>query len=654
MEGEVLLKLSGVRRSYLSGGEEVEVLHGIDLEVRQGELLAIVGPSGSGKSTLMNIIGCLDTPTDGSYTVRGQDTLNMLPDELAALRRDFFGFIFQRYHLLGHLSAAENVQVPAVYAGVRKVKRDERAVELLTSLGLEERVAYVPSQLSGGQQQRVSIARALMNGGQIILADEPTGALDQKSGQEVMRILSELNAKGHTIILVTHDRKIAACARRVIAIEDGRIQSDTVNENIVSHVGEKNQDHVAINNRWARSVGSYYDRFKEAFVMAVRAMVANRMRTLLTMLGIIIGIMAVVSVVALARGASEQVLANISSLGTNTITIYPGERMGDVRSGRVRSLTPRDLNALQGQPFVDSASASVQSTVLLRQGNLEYNGTAYGVSADIFRVYGYTVHEGRLFTDDEVRRNAQVAVIDHNTKENFFKDEDPLGRTILVNAMPVQIIGVLNEIDSPFMRPDQLYVYMPYTVSMSRLNHLNYLSSIVIRIQDGFSTPVAERSLVNLLTSRHGRQDFFIQSSDTIMKSISSATMTFTLLISAIAVISLIVGGIGVMNIMLVSVTERTREIGIRMAVGARQTDIMAQFLIEAVMVCLLGGFVGVLLSFGAGQAVQYFVPSITLSFSLDSIIAAVATSSLIGIGFGFMPARSASRLNPIEALARE
>ena len=298
MDHEVLLELKDVRRSYQSGNSEVEVLHGINLTVRRGEMVAIIGPSGSGKSTLMNIIGCLDNPSSGSYLVMGQDTLNMQPDDLAALRRDFFGFIFQRYHLLGHLCARENVQVPAVYAGVRKRKRDERAKELLGNLGLEERVDYRPAQLSGGQQQRVSIARALMNGGQIILADEPTGALDTKSGQDVMRTLQELNAKGHTIIIVTHDPRIASCARRVIAIEDGAIKSDTINEEVADPfvVQEREVQDVEpkINNRWARSLNAQIDRFKEAFVMAYRAMLANRMRTLLTMLGIIIGIMAVV------------------------------------------------------------------------------------------------------------------------------------------------------------------------------------------------------------------------------------------------------------------------------------------------------------------------------------------------------------------------
>lgn len=693
-EQDVLLELKDVRRSYQSGNTQVEVLHGINLTVRRGEMLAIIGPSGSGKSTLMNIIGCLDTPSSGSYRVLGQDTLNLEPDHLAMLRRDFFGFIFQRYHLLGHLSAQENVQVPAIYAGVRKGQRELRSQELLGLLGLGERINYQPAQLSGGQQQRVSIARALMNGGQIILADEPTGALDTKSGQDVMCILQQLNTQGHTIILVTHDPRIAACARRVIAIEDGVIKSDKINTEVAVSVGRRDNEEYDNNNaafivKTGEHVASmieapessaakvdngaaaaselsvqkplkgsfgrmYWDRFKEAFVMAYRAMLANRMRTLLTMLGIIIGIMAVVSVVALARGASEQIISNIAAMGTNTITVYPGTRMGDVRSGRVRSLTPRDLVALQGQPFVDSVSATVQTSSLVRRGAQESNATVQGVSLDIFRVHGLKLKSGRIFSQREIDVKAQVCVIDDNTAKLFFTTESPLGHNIIVGNVLMRIIGVLEKTDSFIIRGENPTVFMPYSSVMTRILNQNYVSSIVIRIQEGFSAPVAENAIKRLLLSRHGSVDFFMQSSDTIMKSIAEATMTFTIMISAIAVISLVVGGIGVMNIMLVSVTERTREIGIRMAVGARQADILAQFLIEAVMVCMLGGLLGVLFSYGVGQLLMHLTSGITLSYSLDSILAAVVTSSVIGIVFGFMPARAASRLNPIEALARE
>lgn len=753
---EVLLELKNVRRAYKSGDAEVEVLHGINLSVRKGEMLAIIGPSGSGKSTLMNIIGCLDTPSSGNYFVMGKDTHNMLHDELTSLRRDFFGFIFQRYHLLGHLCARENVQVPSVYAGVPKKKRDERALKLLEDLGLSHRSEYRPAQLSGGQQQRVSIARALMNGGRIILADEPTGALDSKSGRDVMNTLQELNSQGHTVIIVTHDPRIAACAKRVISIEDGNITSDVINEHPAKfelHMDGSNEDtqackqaashdessgkaqggkptstnepqtHAPVTheasiapsmhasshdpskhvpsqtpgmhapshderdeqysrvathttaartststqetadtlfaygskgNPWLFKLHAYTDRFKEAFVMAYRAMLSNRMRTLLTMLGIIIGIMAVVTVVALARGASEQIISNIAAMGTNTITVYPGQRMGDVRRGRIQTLTPRDLNALQGQPFVDSVSATVQTNALLRRGQKEANATIQGVSSEMFRVYGLALKKGRLFNEIELKSNAQVGVIDDNTAKLFFATEDPLGKTIIIGKVVIRVIGVLAKSDSWVIRGTNPTVFIPYTSVMTRLVNQNYLSSIVLRINDGFAAPVAEHAIKSILVTRHGREDFFMQSSDTIMKSIENATRTFTLMISAIAVISLVVGGIGVMNIMLVSVTERTKEIGIRMAVGAGRGDILSQFLIEAVMVCLIGGLLGVVLSYIAGHLIMHFAPNIVLSYSLTSVIAAVMTSSVIGIVFGFMPARSASRLNPIDALARE
>lgn len=575
---EVLLKLSNIKRAFGSGEAAVEVLHGINLEIKRGELVAIIGPSGSGKSTLMNIIGCLDTPTSGSYEVDGHNTFNLSQDDLAALRRDFFGFIFQRYHLLGHLDAKENVQVPSIYSGYKKDRRLNRSIALLEKLGLGEKINNKPSMLSGGQQQRVSIARALMNGGQIILADEPTGALDSQSGKEVMKILEELNSLGHTVILVTHDPRIAAHARRVITIEDGSIKSDEINCEGKTHKNKFEEKKLVLKDSWATSFNAYFDRFKEAYVMAWRSMLSNRMRTLLTMLGIIIGIMAVVTVVALARGASDKVIANISSMGTNTITIMPGQRMGDVRSGKVRTLNINDLDAIKGQPFVDSASPTIQSQVLLRHKNIENNATVYGVNDEYLRVYGMNVAKGRLFSSSESSNYPQICVIDANTAKTMFPNENPLGQRLLVNSMPVTITGVLEDKELAFRPHDALYVYMPYSTLMSRLVNQNYLSSIIVRVKVGFATAVAEKSIINLIESRHGRKDFFIQSSDTILKSINQTTGTFTLLISAIAVISLIVGGIGVMNIMLVSVTERTREIGIRMAVGARQSDIMIQF----------------------------------------------------------------------------
>ena len=650
---EVILSLKGIKKSYGTQSAKVEVLHGINLEIRRGELVAIIGPSGSGKSTLMNIIGCLDTPSDGSYFVGDKNTFNMQPDELASLRRGFFGFIFQRYHLLGHLSATENVQVPSVYALTDKEQRESRAVELLSMLGLENKTLSKPSELSGGQQQRVSIARALMNGGQIILADEPTGALDSKSGSEVMRILSDLNKKGHTIIMVTHDPRIAAHAHRVITIADGNIESDRINEDVPDYSDSDNQESFESTKK-LNIFSAFVESFKEAFTMAIRAMVANRMRTLLTMLGIIIGIMSVVCVVALARGASDKVIENISSMGTNTITIMPGSKMGDMRSGRFRTLNVKDLKALKGQPYVDSASPTVQNSGLVQKGNIDATATVMGVSDEYFRVYGMQIANGRFFNSHESVMAPQIGVIDNMTKKTLFPFEDPVGKRIFVMGKPITVVGVLTDKEIAFTRRDSLNIYVPYTTLMNRIIKQNYISSIIVRTKDGFSPAVAEASITSLLKNRHGRKDFFMMSSDTIMKSISETTGTFTVLISAIAVISLLVGGIGVMNIMLVSVTERTREIGIRMAVGAREKDIMSQFLIESVTVCIVGGLLGVSLSLLTGLVLYYLAPAIPLSFSLGSIIVAVVTSMAIGVAFGYAPARKAARLNPIDALARE
>lgn len=650
---EVILSLKGIKKSYGTDSAKVEVLHGINLEIRRGELVAIIGPSGSGKSTLMNIIGCLDTPSEGSYFVGDKNTFNMQADELASLRRGFFGFIFQRYHLLGHLSATENVQVPSVYALTDKAQRQTRAVELLSMLGLENKTLSKPSELSGGQQQRVSIARALMNGGQIILADEPTGALDSKSGSEVMRILSYLNKKGHTIIMVTHDPRIAAHAHRVITIADGKIESDKINDDVPDYSDSNNHENLEASKK-LNLFSAFVESFKEAFTMAIRAMVANRMRTLLTMLGIIIGIMSVVCVVALARGASDKVIENISSMGTNTITIMPGSKMGDMRSGRFRTLNVKDLKALKGQPYVDSASPTVQNSGLVQKGNIDATATVMGVSDEYFRVYGMQIEKGRFFNSYESVMAPQIGVIDNMTKTTLFPFEDPIGKRIFVMGKPITVVGVLTDKEIAFTRRDSLNIYVPYTTLMNRIIKQNYISSIIVRTKDGFSPAVAEASITSLLKNRHGRKDFFMMSSDTIMKSISETTGTFTVLISAIAVISLLVGGIGVMNIMLVSVTERTREIGIRMAVGAREKDIMSQFLIESVTVCIVGGLLGVSLSLLTGLVLYYLAPAIPLSFSIGSIIVAVVTSMAIGVAFGYAPARKAARLNPIDALARE
>lgn len=644
-----LLELHHVRREYPSGEGVFAALKDINLVIEAGEMVAIVGQSGSGKSTLMNVLGCLDRPTSGTYKVSGRVTSDLEPDELAALRREHFGFIFQRYHLLGDLTAAGNVEVPAVYAGRSREQRGQRAREILARLGLADRTSHRPSQLSGGQQQRVSIARALMNGGEVIFADEPTGALDSASGEEVMRILQELHSQGHTIILVTHDTQVAEHAERIIEIHDGDIIADRRKPR--EAVGTPHERPVPEGSAWQQAV----DRFREAFRMAVLAMAAHKLRTFLTMLGIIIGIASVVSVVALGRGSQERILSQISTLGTNTLTIFPGQSFGDMRSGKIQTLKDSDANALAELSYIDSVTPSVSTSVTARYRNVAATAQVSGVGGEYFRVRGLELIRGALFDAADVRRLEQVAVIDKNTEETLFPNgEDAIGKVVLLGQVPVQIVGIVGTQQQGFGGSDSLTVYAPYTTVMSRMLGQSFLSNVSVRIADNVSTDAASAAVTALLTRRHGTQDFFISNSDQIRQTIESTSQTTTLLIAAIAVISLVVGGIGVMNIMLVSVTERTSEIGVRMAVGARQSDILQQFLIEAVLVCLVGGVIGVLLSLLVGVVFSFVPSSFQLSYSVTSIVAAFACSTLIGVGFGFLPARRASSLDPVEALSRD
>jgi len=652
MTAPPLLQLIGLGREFPAGEGAIAVLKDVDLEIQAGELVAIVGASGSGKSTLMNILGCLDRPTKGYYRFAGRDVGTLEADELAALRREHFGFIFQRYHLLADLNAVGNVAVPAIYAGRASAARQARARALLERLGLGDRLRHRPGQLSGGQQQRVSIARALMNGGDVILADEPTGALDAASGEEVMRILQELNAEGHTVIIVTHDMGVAAHARRIIEISDGVIIADR-------RTGEAGPDGWGASGRTAAQpaasrLRALADRFGEAFRMALLAMAAHRLRTFLTMLGIIIGIASVVSVVALGKGAEAQVMAQISELGTNTIDIYPGRDFGDMRAAEIQTLVEADALALARQPYVDSVSPNLSTSVTARHRNRAVTAQVNGVGARHFRVRGLRTAAGGLFDEAAAAESRQVAVLDDKARKALFlAGDNPVGATILLGTTPVRVVGILRPTQGGGFGSSPT-VYLPYQTTAARLLGKSRLESITIRVANGVSSAAAEQAVTRLLTRRHRTRDFFVFNSDQVRRAIARTSATLTLLVSAIAVIALVVGGIGVMNIMLVSVTERTREIGIRMAVGARQSDILQQFLIEAVLVCLIGGAIGVVLALGLGLVIASSGSGFQMIFSLPSIVLAFACSTAIGVLFGFLPARSAARLDPVVALARD
>jgi len=658
-------------------------LNNVNLAIRRGEMIAIMGASGSGKSTLMNILGCLDTPSEGTYLVNGRDTSVMNPDQLAELRRDYFGFIFQRYHLLDDLTAIGNVEIPALYSAENKASRQARAEQLLKRLGLAERMDHKPSQLSGGQQQRVSVARALINGGTVILADEPTGALDSHSGKEMMDLLRELHQQGHTIVLVTHDPKIAASAERVIEISDGEIVSDitsganndsasteysatvhsavansavvssTVASSVTDDSSTRIEEKQSVNKPISKPFSAQWFSVVEAFKMSLSAMGSHRLRTFLTMLGIIIGIASVVSVVAIGNGSQAQVLSRMASMGTNTIEIKPGSGLGDRRAGRVRTLTANDANALTNLSFVDSVTPTVRVNVAVRYGNEAVTAEVQGVGPDYFRVRGFEVAQGQLFDDGSIDALEQVAVIDNNTLDDLFPDGEALGKVIFLGRLPVRIIAVTEAREMAFGNSDALNVWLPYSTVNSRIYSQNYVNDITVRVSDEVSSTAAEQAIINLIKMRHGVEDFFTVNTDTVRENIEQTSSTMTLLISAIAFISLVVGGIGVMNIMLVSVTERTREIGIRMAVGARQADILRQFLIEAVLVCLCGGALGIGLAYAVGLIVSSTSSGLSMIYSTNSIIAAFICSTLIGVLFGFLPARNAARLNPVDALSR-
>ncbi|PWC20451.1 macrolide ABC transporter permease/ATP-binding protein MacB [Brenneria roseae subsp. roseae] len=646
-----LLKLTNITRRFANGEQAVTVLKNINLTINQGEMVAIVGASGSGKSTLMNILGCLDKPSAGDYLVAGRAVGQLNNDQLAELRREHFGFIFQRYHLLGDLTAQDNVEVPAIYAGKGREARRQRAAELLTRLGLENRLNYRPNQLSGGQQQRVSIARALMNGGGVILADEPTGALDTQSGNEVLNILGDLHAQGNTVIIVTHDMQIAEHAQRIIELRDGEVIADRETKPATTPRSRQETFTPPVTS----ALNQFRDRFVDAFKMALLAMNAQRMRTFLTMLGIIIGIASVVSVVALGKGSQEQVLADINSMGTSTLEIFPGKDFGDMNASAIQTLRASDISPLSQQSYVHSVTPSISTSVTLRYGNIAVSASVSGVGEQFFTVRGYTVSRGIIFPRSSVDNLTQDAVIDENTRDKLFPHgEDPIGQVILLGSLPCRIIGVVSKNKSGFGSDENLNVWVPYTTVMKRMVGQSYLKSITIRVKDDIDMSVAEQGITQLLTQRHGTKDFFVMNTDSIRQMIEKTTTTLTLLISMIALISLLVGGIGVMNIMLVSVTERTREIGVRMAVGARTSDIMQQFLIEAVLVCLFGGMLGVALSLAIGVVFSQFSSNFAMVYSSTSIVAAFLCSSLIGIVFGFFPARRAARMEPIHALERE
>jgi macrolide transport system ATP-binding/permease protein len=638
-----LIELVDLRKCYVTGDVAVEALRGISLKIYPGEFVAIMGASGSGKSTLMNLLGCLDRPTGGRYLFAGEDISALDADDLARLRRNVFGFIFQSYNLIGTENAAENVQIPAIYAGLSAAERHARATELLAALGLADRTDHRPNQLSGGQQQRVSIARALMNGGQIILADEPTGALDSRSGAEVMALLKQLSADGHTIILITHDRGVAEHANRIIEIKDGAIVADT---------GPSVRPDLAPLARAGTDEGGLLAGANEALKMALRALRANVFRTVLTLLGIVIGVGSVVAMLAVGDGAKDSVLARISAMGTNLLLVRPGAP-NSRGAGGIATLVPADAEAIAALPNVAAAVPELTGNVTLRYGNTDYQTQANATSAAFPTARDWPVARGTFLHQQDIRGYAPVVVLGETVAKILFADLDPVGRYILVNNVPFQVIGTMAAKGAtPWGADQDDIVFVPLSTGSLRLFGQRHVRSITVLVADLAKIDATEQAITALLRERHRTVDFQIRNMASIIETASQTQNTLTVLLGSIAAISLLVGGIGVMNIMLVSVTERTREIGIRMATGARTTNILQQFITEAVIVSAIGGAIGVAGGLGVAWLLQTL--GTPIRFSPWPVALAFGCAFATGLVFGFMPARKAARLDPVVALSAD
>jgi macrolide transport system ATP-binding/permease protein len=651
-----LIELRDIRKSY--GGDDspkVDVLRGIDLSIHAGEFVAIVGTSGSGKSTLMNILGCLDRPSQGDYLFAGENVAQLDSDELAWLRREAFGFVFQGYHLIPSGSAQENVEMPAIYAGLPAAERHARAAALLDRLGLASRTGNRPHQLSGGQQQRVSIARALMNGGHIILADEPTGALDSQSGAEVMALLDELAGQGHVVILITHDREVAARAKRIIEIRDGQIISDTARHATAADAPTGALQAVDLRQRLAlgsEHTGAWKGELLDAVRAAWRVMWINRFRTALTLLGIVIGVASVVVMLAVGEGSKRQVMAQMGAFGSNIIylsghTPNPRSPPGIITLDDVAALA--DLPQVQRIMPVNGARATV------RFGNLDHAAYVGGNDTNFPTIFNWPVVEGSYFTEADEQAASAVAVIGKKVRDTLLKDvADPIGQYILIENVPFQVVGVLaGKGASSGDQDSDDRIAVPYSAASIRLFGSRDPEYVAIAAADARNVKDAEQAIDQLMLHLHdGKRDYELTNNAAMIQAEARTQNTLSLMLGAIAAISLLVGGIGVMNIMLMTVRERTREIGIRMATGARQRDILRQFLTEAVMLSLVGGVTGIALALLIGGVLT--LSDIAVAFSFPAGLGAFACALITGVVFGFMPARKAARLDPVTALTSE
>ncbi len=657
-----MIELKNIHKTYETGDVAVKALDGVSLKIEQGEFVAIMGPSGSGKSTLMHVIGLLDRPDSGSLKLFGQDVSDLSDDELAVFRRGVIGFVFQQFNLLPRMTAIENVMLPLVYS--KGDLENGKAQELLDRLGLKDRQEHTPNQLSIGQQQRVAIARALINSPKIILADEPTGNLDSARALEIIGIFKKLNETGITVVIVTHEEDIGRQAKRMIKVRDGKVVSDEVMASPSPLVGEGRGEGVySLPSR--EGIKSFFDPLElwEFFKQGFRSLRANKLRTALSMLGILIGVASVVAMLALGKGAKQDIQQQLSSLGSNLLILRPGVvRSGGaaLETGAVTRLTTDDARNIEDRlSYVVDAAGIVMGRGQVAFMNKNWNTQVLGVEPAYEQMHSVTPEVGRFFTAAEDRQRALVALVGMTIVHDVFNDENPVGRMIKVNKVNFKVIGVMPVKGGGGFRDQDDVVVIPLQTAMYRLLGVNYLAYIDIEVDDASHTPEAEDDILDIMMSTHKvppsqRDDAFqVWNMADIQSILSQSSQTMSFLLSAIAAISLIVGGIGIMNIMFVSVTERTREIGLRKAIGARKADILAQFLAESVVISAVGGAFGIVVGAALIQLVALLTGWNTI-VSIPSILLAIAFSAAVGIVFGLYPARKASFLNPIDALRYE